>query len=210
MRKISTLTKGTLVTGAAFAAALALAASPASAAGTWSVAGGGSITAVSTNTLLTDTSTGVQLKCVTSDATGSAADGTGLAGDGLASITGVTWDSCTGPLNIQFDVTADNTPWQINATSYSNGVTTGTLTGVEANTSGLGCTADFGGASAGTPATLDVTYTNATHTLTLLGTGDLHAYNVSGTCLGLLNSGDPASYVGDYVVSPSTLTITSP
>jgi hypothetical protein len=210
VRKISTLSKGTLVTGAAFAAAIALAASPASAAGTWTVAGGGAITAVSTNSVLTDGSTGTQLKCTASNAAGTATDGTGLSGTGLASISTVSWTSCSGPLGITFSVAAQGLPWAVNAVSYSGGVTTGTLTGVKAHISGVGCTADFGGATSGSAATLDVSYTNSSHTLTIKGTGDLHAYNVSGTCLGLINSGDAASYAADYVVTPSTLAITSP
>jgi hypothetical protein len=210
VRKISTLTKGTLVTGAAFAAAIALAASPASAAGTWTVAGGGSITGVSTNSVLTDSGTGTQLKCTSSHAGGTATNGTGLSGTGIASITSVTWTSCSGPLGITFTVAAQGLPWAVNAVSYSAGVTTGTLSGVKAHISGLGCTADFGGATSGSAATLNVTYTNSSHTLSIKGTGNLHAYNVSGTCLGLINSGDAASYKADYVVTPSTLQLTSP
>lgn len=210
MRKISPLVKGGVVTGAALAASLVLAISPASAAGTWTVTGGGAFTGTSTNTVLKDTVTGTTLTCKTSTATGTAANTTGASGTGIASIAGVTWTTCSGPLGITFTVTADNTPWALNAVSYSGGVTTGTLTGVEAHISGLGCTATFAGASATTPATLDVTYTNSTHDLKVLGTGNLHAYNVSGTCLGLINSGDATTYTGDYFVSPTTLAITSP
>ena len=126
---------------------------------------------------------------------------------GVAAISSVTWTSCSGPLGITFAVTAQGLPWAVHATSYSAGVTTGTLTGVQAHISGLGCTADFGGATSGSTATLDVSYSNATHTLSVSG-GDLHAYNVSGTCLGLINANDPASYTGDYVVTPGTLHIT--
>jgi hypothetical protein len=210
VRKISPLVKGGVVTGAAFAAALGLAISPASAAGTWTVTGGGAFTGTSTNTVLKDSATGTTLTCKTSTATGTAANTTGASGTGIASIASVAWTSCSGPLGITFTVTADNLPWSLNAVSYSGGVTTGTLTGVEAHISGLGCTATFAGASATTPATLDVTYTNSTHDLKVLGTGNLHAYNVSGTCLGLINSGDATTYSGDYTVSPTTLQITSP
>lgn len=210
MRRISPLSKGSLIAGVAVAAALGFAASPASAAGTWTVTGGGSFTAKSTNTVLTDTKTGTQLKCTTANASASAANGTGLSGTGVASISAASWSGCSGPLGITFNVTAQNLPWLVNAASYSGGVTTGTLTNVEAHISGLGCTADFRGASSTTPATLDVKYTNSTHTLTLLGTGNLHAYNVSGTCLGLINNNDAATYKGDYVLSPASLQLTSP
>lgn len=210
MRKLSTLTKSSLVTGAALAAAVGLAAAPASAAGTWTVSGGGTFTGTSTNSVLTDSKTGTQLKCTSSKATGSAANGTGLSGTGLGSISGVTWTSCSGPLGITFTVTAQNLPWALNAVSYASPVTTGTLSGVKAHISGAGCTADFGGATNGSAATIDIKYSNTTHVLSVLGTGDLHAWNVSGICLGLLNSGDAVSYKGDYTLSPATLVITSP
>jgi hypothetical protein len=210
VRKLSTLTKSSLVTGAALAAAVGLAASPASAAGTWTVTGGGSFTGKSTNSTLTDSSTGTQLKCTTSTATGSAANASGASGTGIGSISAVTWTSCSGPLGITFSVAAQNLPWAINAVSYASPVTTGTITGVKAHISGAGCTADFGGATSGSTATLDVKYNNTTHVLSLLGTGNLHAWNVSGICLGLINSGDAVSYKGDYALSPATLQITSP
>jgi hypothetical protein len=210
VRKLSTLTKSSLVTGAAFVAAVGIAASPATAAGTWTVTGGGTFTGTSTNSVLTDTKTGTQLKCTSSKATGSAANGTGLSGTPIGSISAVTWTSCSGPLGITFNVTAQGLPWGLNAVSYASGVTTGTLTGVKAHISGAGCTADFGGATNGSAATIDVKYTNSSHTLTVLGTGNLHAWNVSGICLGLLNSGDAVTYKGDYALSPATLVITSP
>lgn len=206
MRKAA---KSSLVAGAAIAAAVGFAAAPASAAGTWTVTGGGSFTAKATNPILTDTRTGTQLKCSSSSAAGSAANGTGLSGTGIGKITSVTWTSCSGPLGITFSVTAQGLPWAVNAASYSGGVTTGTLTGVKAHISGLGCTADFGGATSGSTATLNATYNNSTHTLAVSG-GNLHAYNVSGTCLGLINTGDAATYTASYVLSPATLQITSP
>ena len=209
MRKLSTLTKSTLVAGVAVAAAVGFAASPASAASTWTVTGGGSFTAKATSPTLTDSSTGTQLKCTSSTASAAATNGTGLSGTGIASISAVAWTSCSGPLGITFAVTAQGLPWTVNATSYSGGVTTGTLTGVKAHISGLGCTADFGGATSGSTATLNVSYSNSTHTLSVSG-GNLHAYNVSGTCLGLINTGDAATYTASYVLSPATLQLTSP
>jgi hypothetical protein len=206
VRKVA---KSSLVAGAALAAAVGFAASPASAAGTWTVTGGGSFTAKATNPVLTDTKTGTQLKCATSAASGSAANGTGLSGTAIGHISAVTWTSCSGPLGITFSVTAQGLPWAVNAVSYSGGVTTGTLSGVKAHISGLGCTADFAGATSTSTATLNATYTNSTHVLAVSG-GNLHAYNVSGTCLGLINSGDPATYTASYVLSPATLQLTSP
>jgi len=210
VRKLSTLSKSGLVAGSAFVAAVAFAAAPANAAGTWTVSGGGTFTGTSTNSTLTDTSTGTQLKCTSSTATGSATNGTGLSGTNIGTISNVTWSNCSGPLGIKFNVTADGLPWHLNAVSYSGGVTTGTLTGVKAHIGGFGCTASFAGATSTTTATLDVKYNNSTHVLSVLGTGNLHAYGVSGTCLGLINNNDPASYKGDYTLSPATLSLTSP
>lgn len=205
MRK---LTKSTIVAGAALAAAVGFSTAPASAAGTWTVTGGGSFTAVATSPILTDTNTGTQLKCTRSNAAGSAANGTGLSGAAIASISSVTWTSCSGPAGISFAVTAQGLPWKLNAASYSAGTTTGTITGVKAHISGL-CNADFNGPTLGSTATLTGKYVNSTHVLTVSG-GNLKAYNVSGICLGLINNGDSATYSANYVLSPATLQITSP
>ncbi|WP_333771814.1 hypothetical protein [Streptomyces sp. IBSBF 2435] len=211
MRKLSTLTKSTFVTGAAIAAAVGLAASPASAAGTWTVTGGGNFTASASKPTLKDTNTGTTLNCTSSAATGSAPNGTGLSGTGIASIATLSFTGCTGPAGISFTVSAQGLPWHINAGSYNatTGVTTGTLTGVIAKLSGL-CNATFADPSGVTTgATLTATYTNSTHTLAITG-GNLKAYSVSGICLGLINSNDLAVFNGSYVVNLTTLKITSP
>jgi hypothetical protein len=207
MRQIS---KATAVAATALAAVVGFGTTQASAAGTWTVSGGGSFTAKATTPTLKDTTTGATLSCTSSSAAGSAPNGTGLSGTPIATISSVSWVSCTGPLGISFSVTAKNLPWSLNATSYnaSTGTTTGSLTGVEASISGTLCSASFAGTSATSPATLTGTYVNSTHTLTISG-GNLHAWGVSG-CLGLINNGDAASYSAAYVVTPSTLKITSP
>ncbi|QMU71056.1 hypothetical protein [Streptacidiphilus sp. P02-A3a] len=206
MRQIS---KATAVAAAAFAAVVGFGTTQASAATTWTVSGGTSFKATATSPTLKDTSTSATLNCTSSAAAGTAVNGSGLSGTGLASITSVSWVSCTGPLGITFTVTPKNLPWSLNATSYnsSTGTTTGTLSGVEASISGTLCSASFAGTSATTPATLNATYVNSTHTLSISG-GNLHAWGVSG-CLGLINNGDAATYTAAYVVTPA-LTITSP
>ncbi|CAG7630791.1 hypothetical protein [Actinacidiphila bryophytorum] len=210
MRKLSTLTKSSLVTGAAMAAAIGLAASPASAAGTWTVTGGGSFTASASHPILKDSNTGTTLDCTSSAASGSAANGTGLSGTNIATISGLSFTGCTGPAGISFTVAPQGLPWHLNAASYDGSdVTTGTLTGVIAKLSGL-CNATFAGTTSSTsPATLTATYTNSTHTLAITG-GSLKAYSVSGICLGLINNNDLAVFTGKYVVTPSTLKLTSP
>ncbi|WP_327291421.1 hypothetical protein [Streptomyces sp. NBC_01198] len=212
MRKLSTLTKSSLVTGAALAAAIGLAASPASAAGTWTVTGGGSFKATASHPILKDTNTGTTLNCTSSAAGGSATNGTGLSGTNIAAISSLSFTGCTGPAGISFNVAPQGLPWHLNAVSYnaSTGVTTGTLTGVIAKLTGL-CNATFASPSGSTTgASLNATYTNGTHTLAITG-GNLKAYSVSGICLGLINNNDLAVFTGNYVVTPPTsLKLTSP
>ncbi|MFJ8045290.1 hypothetical protein ACIRBX_32775 [Kitasatospora sp. NPDC096147] len=212
--------KGALVAVAAFAATAGLTLAPTTAtAGTqhsssgllagWTASPGGPWTAKATSPKLTDTKTGTKLTCTSSSAAGTLATSS-ATGVGISSITSVSWASCSGPLGITFSVTPVGLPWSLNAVSYNagTGVTTGTLTGVKAHISGAGCTADFAGPTSTTPATLTGTYSNSTKTLTISG-GDLHAYGVSGSCLGLLNNNDPAVYNAAYVLSGSQV-ITSP
>ena len=202
--------KSFLVTAAALASAVGLA-GPASAATTWTVSGLPA-TFTSTNAVLTDTVTGTRLSCTSlSSVTATGTNGTGLSGTAIMRITAASWSGCSGPLGITFNTTAQNLPWNINAVSYNTttGVVTGTVTNVEAHLSGVGCTADVRGATSTTPGTIDFAYTNSTHKITLLGTGNPHAYNVSGSCLGLINNGDALSYTGDYTTG-SAVTLTSP
>ena len=51
-------------------------------------------------------------------------------------------------------------------------------------------------------------YSNSTHILTASG-GNLHVWNVSTGCLGLINTGDGTTFTGKYKISPAQ-TITSP
>jgi hypothetical protein len=45
-------------------------------------------------------------------------------------------------------------------------------------------------------------YTNSTHILKV-GGGNLHIYNVSSDCLGLINTGDPAVFIGSCTIKPA-------
>jgi hypothetical protein len=213
VRTFSPLVKGGLVSGAAFVAALGLAASPAFAATTFTVSGstgsGGAFTATASKPTLKDTTTGTTLTCASSAAAGAAPNASHVSGAGIAQITKTTFATCTGPAGISFTVSALNQPWKLNAVSYAGGVTTGTLTGVRASISGL-CNATFADTSgSANGATLNATYTNSTHTLSING-GSLKAYSVSGLCLGLINNNDLANFTASYVVTPSTLSIVSP
>ncbi|BFV60328.1 hypothetical protein KCMC57_up54320 [Kitasatospora sp. CMC57] len=204
--------KGALVAAAGLTAAVGLTFAPSAATGsttaTWTASPGGAWTAKAVSPKLTDTKTGTKLTCTSSAAAGTLAPtSNGLP---ISSITSVSWSSCSGPLGITFAVTPLNLPWSLNALSYNaaTGVTTGNLSGVKAHISGAGCTADFAGPTSTTAATLTGSYNNSTNTLTISG-GDLHAYAVSGSCLGLLNNNDPAVYNAAYVLSAPQV-ITSP
>ncbi len=209
MRKTTAL-KSSLITTAALASALGLVSS-ASAATTWTVSGFPTPPAGVTYTSTDAKLDGVTCTLATATVTGT--NGTGLSGTGLAHVTTAAWSGCSGPLGLTVSLTAQNLPWNLNAVSYDSatGVTTGTVTNVEAHISigGVGCTADLRGSSSTTPATLDFRSTNSARTVSFPGTDNLHYYNVSGSCLGLFNSGDQATYTADYVTT-SPVTITSP
>lgn len=204
-----------MVTGAALAGTLALSASAAGAAtstrvaATWTVKPGGAITGKAGTTTLKDTKTGSVLTCTSSSAKGTVKTGSGLSGTGIASITGLTFSNCTGPLGLQFMVKTTHLPWKLNAKSYSGGVTTGTITGIHAILTGPSCSAvvDGTGASANN-GSVTAKYSNSTGKLTTTGAGNLHIYNVKG-CAGLIGSGDGSSFNGSYAISPKQ-TITSP
>jgi hypothetical protein len=204
-----------LVTGAALAGVLALSASSALAAttagtaATWTVKPGGTITAKAGTTTLKDTNTGSTLTCKTSSGKGTVKSGSGLSGTGIGSITSLGFSTCTGPLNLTFTVKTTHFPWKLNAKSFKNGVTTGTITGIHATLSGPSCSAvvDGTGASANN-GMVTATYTNSTGKLATTGAGNLHIYKVVG-CAGLINTGDGTSFKGSYTVSPKQ-TITSP
>ena len=190
------------------AATLAGLASPALADDpTWTVTPGGQATGTATNVTLKDVKTGSTLTCASSTAQATVQSGSGLSGTGIATVTSSSYTSCTGPLGLSFSVNTGTVNYQLNAASYANGVTTGTLSGITASMSGLFCSASVAGTSASTAGTVNGTYTNSTATLSVTG-GDLHVWNVSG-CFGLINSGDAVSITANYAMSPGQ-TITSP
>jgi hypothetical protein len=198
-------TYGILFAGAATAAVIGLSAAPAFAATTWTVSPGGAITAKSGTTTLKDTTTGNSLSCKSSSTSATLKSGSGLSGTDLGSITAVSFSTCTGPLGLTFTVTTKDLPWHLNATSYdsSTGVTTGTITHIDATLSGPSCSADVDGTSANShTGKVKATYTNSTGKLKILTTGgNLHIYDVSG-CAGLINSGDASTFSATYTVTP--------
>jgi hypothetical protein len=196
---------------AALAIGLGAATAGATTAKTWTVKPGGAVTGKSGKTTLKDTKTGTVLTCKSSATKATLKKGSGQSGSGLGKITSVTFTSCTGPGGLKFTATTSASsahPWSLNASSYKSGVTKGTITGIKASISGSGCTASVAGTSASKTGTVNGTYTNSTHTLKVSG-GNLHVWNVSAGCLGLINSGDPSTFTGSYKITPPQ-TITSP
>jgi hypothetical protein len=201
-----------LAAGAAMAAMFGLSAAPALAATSWTVTPAGPITGKSGLITFKDTKTSNSVTCGSSSASATLKKGSGLSGTGLGSASKLSFTSCTGPLDTPFTVTPHDLPWKLNALSYNKttGVTTGSITGIDATVSGPSCSADTDGTGAGLHnGQVSVRYTNSTGKLTVLTTGgNMHVYKVIG-CAGLIANGDAVTYSGTYTVSPKQ-TITSP
>lgn len=201
-----------LIAGAATALLIASTTPAQAATPTWSVTPGGAATAKSGTTTLMDTKTKIVLKCKSSVAKTTLKKGHKLAGAGIASITSITFNTCTGPLRLTFKVKSSHLPWKLNAVSYNKttGTTSGTITGIHATLSGPGCGATVDGTGATkNNGMVKATYSNKTHKLTVLAKGgNLHIYKVSG-CFGLIKNNDGSSYTSVDTVSPAQK-ITSP
>ena len=195
----------------AAAAVACLSASPASATtATWTVTPGGSATGTAGTTDLADSTSGTTLSCTSSTANATLKSGSGLVNP-LGKITALAFNNCTGPLGISFSASVTG-PFPMRANSYN--ATTGTtvvkITHIHGSISGPLCSAVVDGTSATADnGAVKAKYQNATSQLQVLAAGgNLHIYNVSG-CLGLINSGDTATFTGTYSVSPGQV-ITSP
>jgi hypothetical protein len=200
-----------LVAGAIAAGAIALSA-PSALAATWTVSNGGSFTATlksGTTVAFKDVTTNQPFNCTGSSVAGSAPNGTGLSGTGIAALSSGTFTGCTG--NLGSTGTASLTSGSLNAVSYnaSTGVTSGTITGLNATLSIhdlLGtCTAKVAGE-------VDhVTYNNnGTLTITADTTPLLTISSATGSgCAGLIKTGDKTTFAATYTVSP-IVHITSP
>jgi hypothetical protein len=177
---------------------------------TWTVKPGGSVKAASGAITLKDTKTGAVMTCKSSAASGTLKSGSGLAGTAIGSITALSFSTCTGPAGLTLTAAPNALPWALNTLTYNAGVTDGTVTGIDATLSGAGCTATVDGTAAGADnGQVNVSYTNSTGRMQLLASGgNLTLDNVSG-CAGLINSGDAATLIGTYTVTPKQL-ITSP
>ncbi|MEY7971530.1 hypothetical protein AB8O38_05960 [Saccharomonospora xinjiangensis] len=167
----------------------------------WVVNPGGGYTASSGTTVLTNTANGVTLNCAGSKASGSLATNAGGSPAQIGTIAAISWERCSGPLGLTFDVVPQNLPWSINGESYADGVTTGYIGGIVAKLTGPGCNATVQGAAPGT-------YDNATDTLAPHPiAGSAHTLTVTSVdplanCFGLINQGNKVTFEGAYVVTP--------
>jgi hypothetical protein len=207
-----------LAAGCAAVLAAALAAAPALAATTWTIQPGGAITATSSGRFtLKDTRTGTVLGCVSVTASGTLKHGSGLPGSRAGLLSAVGFTTCTGPGISDSDIIltfqATDLPWHLNLSSYdaATGVVTGAISHLQITETANGCRFVVDGTS-GTAGDgwVPFTYTDSTGQLMVLATGgNLHVWNVSAGCLGLVNSGDRARLGGTFTVSPKQA-ITSP
>jgi len=179
---------------------------------TWTIQPGGAIKAASTRFAFTDTTTGNVTVCRSSAASGTLKSGSGLPGSDAGSLSAVSILTCSGAAGPRYTLQPGGLPWHVNFSSYNatKGVARGTVSHMHIALSGTGCTAMIDG----TGATADdghVTfkYTDSTGQLKVLTTGgNLHFYDVAG-CLGIFDSGDPATLSVTYTVTPQQ-SITSP
>jgi len=199
--------------GAALVAALGVTTAWAAATTTtWTIQPGGAIKATSTRFTFTDTTTGTVTVCRSSAASGTLKSGTGLPGSHAGSLSAVSILTCSGAAGPQYTLQPGGLPWHVNFSSYNaaKGVAKGTVSHLHIAVNGTGCTATIDG----TGATADdgqvaFKYTDSSGQLKVLTTGgDLHFYDVTG-CLGIFDSGDPATLSAAYTVTPKQA-ITSP
>ncbi|MFJ6571728.1 hypothetical protein ACIQNU_30430 [Streptomyces sp. NPDC091292] len=199
MRSIA---RKTVIATAALAAALGLSISSASATAqaNFTITPGGAFTANAVNPTLTVPA--AQLTCNSSQAKGTLKAGSN-PGTGIGDITSITFNTCN-VAGIDFTVTPDSTsyPWKINLdTMTGTDRANGTITGIRATITGFSCVATFSGSVTGW-------YQNSNRTLHVTGGGTLAAGS-NANCLGLINPGDKANFVGDYVLTANQ-TISSP
>jgi hypothetical protein len=188
-------------TAATVVAVLALGAAPALAS-TWTVTHGGTAIRFSGKLVIQDVTTGESVTCPTSAAALALLNGTGLSGTNIGTLSSVAFGGCSGLLGFSVSVTVTGT-WDLNAGSYSGGVTTGTITNVDLTISSTVCEATIMG-------TADFSYTNTTGVLELSRDGDLMTVT-SAICLGLFSSGDIAALTGSLTADSTPYPqITSP
>ena len=204
-----------VLTSGAIALALGIGTSTATAttATTWTIKPGKTVTGTAGTITVKDTTAGGQMKCTSSSVGATLKSGAGRTNP-LGKITPVAYNGCTAAgVGAGITPSASSTnPWLLRGGTYSSGVTHGSIGNVQTSFSITGplgtCTGTVAGTSATTPGKIRVTYNNVNNSL-IMGGGNLHAWNVTGQCLGAIRTGDPLTVTGTYTISPRQ-TITSP
>jgi len=217
----------TLLIGGAAAAAVALvggtsSAAPGTAGTTVSITGANAaFTGTSTNTVLSDVTSGQSFRCTGSTAKGSLANVTKHAlpyvttqsGGAAHSITSLAFTGCTSSFGAatvsvpaadlpdDLTITADNT---VAPQGTGNVKSAGTGAAL-AHIAVLTCSFNVTGSA---PAT----WTNGTTAQLKFtgGTGTLHPAAISAGCFGLVSATDNLSYTGTYNVTPTTIAVNTP
>jgi hypothetical protein len=190
----------TVLVAGTIAAAMGLAVPAAMAASTWTVTGGTNFTSAAssgTTFTLSDTTAGLSFTCTVGTGTGTVTDESSGTKTAIGSITASTFGSsskkCSGPLgSTGTDTQKSGTTSTLNVSSYSGGVTTGSITNIDhvmTISSILGtCTAEVKG-------TAGITYTNSSDLLKFTTAGDsLKVTSVSGSCSGIINVNDVVTF----------------
>jgi hypothetical protein len=191
-----------LLTLASAGLAVGLSATSALAATTWSVSPGGTISGKAGTTTVKDTTSNLTVTCTSSTLAGTLKKGTGLAGAGIGKVTSLNFSNCTVD-GLTLNISSGTVAWKLNASSFSSGVTHGTITGIHFAISSSACSAVIDGTGAATHnGKVKITYTNSTGKLKVLAAGDnLHVYKVNG-CLGAISNGDAGTISGTYTLTP--------
>src|ERR1700691_6721863 len=190
----------TVLVAGTIAEAMGLAVPAAMAASTWTVTGGTNFTSAAssgTTFTLSDTTAGLSFTCTVGTGTGTVTDESSGTKTAIGSITASTFGSsskkCSGPLgSTGTDTQKSGTTSTLNVSSYSGGVTTGSITNIDhvmTISSILGtCTAEVKG-------TAGITYTNSSDLLKFTTAGDsLKVTSVSGSCSGIINVNDVVTF----------------
>jgi hypothetical protein len=190
----------TILVAGTIAAAMGLAVPATMAASTWTVTGGTNFTSAAssgTTFTLSDTTAGLSFTCTVGTGTGTVTDESSGTKTAIGSITASTFGSsskkCSGPLgSTGTDTQKSGTTSTLNVSSYSGGVTTGSITNIDhvmTISSILGtCTAEVKG-------TAGITYTNSSDLLKFTTAGDsLKVTSVSGSCSGIINVNDVVTF----------------
>lgn len=188
-----------------FVTVLALSAGPAFAKMTCTVTNGGTNLPATQkgNATFFDTSTQKTVTCTAGTEGVAARNGSGLSSDNIAQISNTKLTNCSGPFT-GGQITQVGTA-SVNVFSFARltGTVTGTLTNLDLNISGSGCTAELVG-------TTNVSYSNLNGTFTL--SPDVSLLTVkSANCGNALHSGNVIDYNTQFVMDHTPLLqITSP